>query len=102
MWSRLRTRSGVERSHTVQCVLTRSCEWWPGANECSNDGGVQYVQTEHGLVEVDPTHCPNGHELEGNMSRGWAPCACSADISGHRTWTCQTCKQTTYAPPCLD
>jgi hypothetical protein len=25
------------------------------------------VQTDRGLVEVDPTHCPNGHELEGNM-----------------------------------
>ncbi len=50
----------------------------------------------------EPTHCPNGHELKHNMTRGWAPCECSAEINGHRTWTCQTCKQTTYDPPCLD
>ena len=30
---------------------------------------MRLVQTDRGLVEVDPTHCPNGHELEGNMSR---------------------------------
>lgn len=41
------------------------------SNECSNDDGVRLVQTDRGLVEVDPTHCPNGHELKGNMSRGW-------------------------------
>jgi hypothetical protein len=72
------------------------------SNGRSNDDGVQYVRTDRGLVEVDPTGCPNGHELKGNMSRGWVPCACSAEITGHRTWTCETCQQTVYAPPCLD
>jgi hypothetical protein len=43
---------------------------------------VRLVQTDRGLVEVDPTHCPNGHEIEGNMSRGWVPCACSAGGTG--------------------
>jgi hypothetical protein len=55
------------------------------SNRRSNDDGIRLVQTDRGWVEVDPTHCPNGHELKGNMTRGWVPCACSAEITGHRT-----------------
>jgi len=72
------------------------------SNKRSSDDGPRLIQTDRGSVEVDPTHCPNGHELKANMSRGWVPCACSAEITGHRSWTCETCKQTIYAPPCLD
>ena len=61
------------------------------------------MQTDRGWVEVGgPTHCPNGHELKGNMIRSFAPCACTAKSPGHRTWTCQTCNETIYIPPCLD
>lgn len=58
--------------------------------------------TGHMVVTGEPTHCPDGHELQGNMSRSWVPCACTADIRGHNTWRCGTCGQTTFDPPCLD
>jgi hypothetical protein len=36
-------------------------------NECSNDSD-RLVQTDRGWVEVGvPAHCPNGHELQGNI-----------------------------------
>jgi hypothetical protein len=65
---------------------------------------LRYVQDADGhlVMTGEPTHCPDGHELAGNMSRGWVPCACSAEISGHNTWCCGTCTETIYDPPCLD
>jgi hypothetical protein len=68
----------------------------------SDDDGVRLVQTARGdWIEVGPEWCPNGHSLD-RARRGWTPCACRADVSGHATWTCRTCDAEVAVPPCLD
>ena len=71
------------------------------SNKRSNEHGL--IDTGHGWAEPPPpTRCPAGHLLAGNVNVGWTPCACSAEARGHRTYTCQTCKETISVPPCLD
>jgi hypothetical protein len=56
-------------------------------------------------VEPSPDHCPNGHRLgPGRVLVGWLPCHCARDPNrlGYRTWTCQTCDATIYAPEHTD
>jgi hypothetical protein len=51
------------------------------------------------VVEVAPSHCPNGHELgSGTVVVGWHPCLCVEGHSGHRTYYCRTCGVTMYEP----
>lgn len=62
------------------------------------------VRTARGWVEVGgPTHCSAGHLLRGNVSGSYTACSCtacgcSAEIRGHRTWTCMSCYATYYDP----
>jgi len=52
----------------------------------------------HQVVEVAPTHCPNGHALKRpNVQIGYLPCSC-ADGRGHRLWRCWTCGAVIYDP----
>lgn len=51
------------------------------------------------IVEVAPTHCPNGHRLAyPNVMVSWLPCTCAPDQTGHRSYTCRTCDWIMYFP----